>query len=330
MNDIWWLDDYETILNGVGSIELPNWSRIELRGKDRGKLLNSLGTNRLDDMSPGQGRETFLTDAKGHVVAHGIVLSGEESTSFVTAGSQGNTIAAHFNRYIVREDVEVANRSVQTAMWYLGGSQAGPFLEYVGVPVPQAPGGHVAADLDGASLTLCRVEMAGPTGFLLVASRDQARGVARALEQAGAKSCVREAFEAARIQWGWPLDRVDISLDNFPQEVGRDDEAISFTKGCYLGQETISRIDSRGHVNKRLAVVRFAGAKLASAAALSFEGRPIGNTTSMGYSPEFGCPVALAYLRREWAEPGAILDSPLGQAEICTSRRLASASGSNA
>jgi len=315
MNSVWWLDDYETIRDRAGSVELPNWSCVELRGTDRARVLNSLGTNRLDDLAPGQGRETFLTDARGHVVAHGMVVAGEESTSFLTAAPRGDTIADHFRKYIIREDVQVADRSVQTAIWYLGGRRAGALLENLGIPVPQEPGGHADATLQGAPVKACRVDIAGPVGFLLVVSRDHARLVAGVLQQAEAKTCVREAFDSARIQWGWPLDRIDISTANFPQEVGRNDRAISFSKGCYLGQETVARIDSLGHVNKRLTVVRFPSGQLTDTANLSVQGKPVGTTTSMGYSPEFACPVALAYVRREWADPVTILESSIGPAE---------------
>lgn len=314
VNQVWWHEDYEAIREQAGCVELPGWSRIELRGADRGRLLNSLGTNRLDDLESGRARETFLTDAKGHVVAHGLVVADKEATSFLTGGPRGDTIANHFAKYIIREDVQVDDRSIQTAVWYLGGRHAETALENLGIPVPQELGEHANATLEGAVVKVCRVDMAGPVGFLLVAAQDRARHVAHAVQRK-VKTCVRAAFESARIQWGWPLDRVDISSDNFPQEVGRNERAISFTKGCYIGQETVARLDSLGHVNKRLMLVHFPSGELAASASLSVRGKPVGTTTSMGYSPELACPVALAYIRREAAEPGAVLESSIGPAE---------------
>lgn len=315
MKSIWWLDDYEAIRDRAGSVELPHWTCIELRGADRARLLNSLATNRLDDTTPGDGRETFLTDAKGHVVAHGMVLAEEDFTWFVTAAPKGDVIVEHLQKYIVREDVQVLDRSVQTAMWYCGGRKAGDLLEDLGMPVPQETGEHTNADWQGTLVKACRVDMAGPVGFLLMTPREHARPVAGILQQTQAKTCVRQAFDSARIQWGWPLDRTDISGENFPQEVGRDERAISFTKGCYLGQETVARIDSLGHVNKRLVLVRFPGGQISPSADFFMQGKSVGRATSMGYSPEFACPVALAYLRHEWTEPGTIVDSSIGQAE---------------
>lgn len=320
MNRIWWQGDYERMQDEVGTVELPGWTYVELRGADRIRLLDALGTNRVRGLAPGQGCETFFTDVKGHILAHGLLLVGEESTSFLTAAPRGDSIVAHFNRYIVREDVEVADRSVQTAVWYLGGRRTDVFLEDAGILVPALPYEHVASTLDGAPLTVCRVEMAGPVGFLLIASRAHARAVAQTLGKRGAGVCAREAFESARIEWGWPLDRIDISTDNFPQEVGRNDQTISFTKGCYLGQETVARISSRGHVNQRLAVVRFPSAAVAAEATLYADKQPIGRTTSTGYSVKAACPIALAYVRREWAEPGTVVDSTVGPAEVTSAQ----------
>lgn len=326
MKPIWWFKDYETIRERVGSIELPYWSCIELRGSDRDSLLNSLATNRLDDMPPGDGRETFLADAKGHVVAHGMVLADEDVTRFVTAAPRADTIVEHLQKYVVREHVQIADRSVRTALWYCGGHRAEELLENNGMAVPQEPGQHASANWEGAPVKACRVDMVGPIGFLLMVPREHARLVAAFLQRLKVKTCVRQAFDSARIQWGWPLDRIDISGENFPQEVGRDEQAISFNKGCYLGQETIARIESLGHVNKRLVLVRFPDAQDPLSADLSFQGKLIGSTTSIGYSPEFSCPVALASVRREWSAPGTILDSSLGPAETVPLQRLSSVS----
>lgn len=324
MKPIWWQNDYEAIRDRVGCVELPNWSCIELRGPDRARLLNSLGTNRLDDTVPGEGRETFLTDPRGHVVAHGMVFADEESTLFITAAPRGDAIVDHLGKYIIREDVQVVDRSVQTAIWYCGGHAAEDLLVKLGIPVPHEPGEHVNAALEDAPLKACRVDITGPVGFLLAVPQEHARSIAGVLQQAEAKTCAREAFDAARIQWGWPLDRIDISKSNFPQEVGRNDRAISFTKGCYLGQETVARIDSLGHVNKRLTLVRFPTGQLTDSTNLFGQGKPVGTTTSMGYSPEFSCPVALAYVRRERAEPGTVLESSIGPAETVPFGWLAS------
>jgi folate-binding protein YgfZ len=126
-----------------------------------------------------------------------------------------------------------------------------------------------------------------------------------------------KAFEAARIEAGMPVYGIDFNEENLPQEVGRDDRAISFTKGCYLGQETVARIDALGHVNQRLVGVRFFGSDLpAGGMELTREGRIVGAVTSAAFSPKLDAPIALAMVRREANSPGTRLASAIGECEV--------------
>jgi folate-binding protein YgfZ len=114
-----------------------------------------------------------------------------------------------------------------------------------------------------------------------------------------------------------PSYGVDFNEENLPQEVGRDRQAISFTKGCYLGQETVARIDALGHVNLRLAGVRFFGSDVpASGTELTREGRSVGSVSSAAFSPKLEAPIALAMIRREAMSPGTRLESSSGACEV--------------
>ncbi len=96
----------------------------------------------------------------------------------------------------------------------------------------------------------------------------------------------------------------DISSENLPQEVNRDKQAISFTKGCYLGQETVARIDALGHVNRLFVAIRFDGMIDAIATSeLTVDGKPAGRITSQSFSPQLSCTMALGYVRRQFAKP---------------------------
>jgi tRNA-modifying protein YgfZ len=110
---------------------------------------------------------------------------------------------------------------------------------------------------------------------------------------------------------------VDFNDSNLPQEVSRDREAISFTKGCYLGQETVARIDALGHVNQQLVGVRFLGTTLPDPGMqLIHDGRAVGNVTTATYSPQLDAPLALAMLRREHVAVNTRLDSSVGACEL--------------
>jgi folate-binding protein YgfZ len=126
-----------------------------------------------------------------------------------------------------------------------------------------------------------------------------------------------DAFTGARVEAGVPLFGIDFDEQNFPQEVGRDREAISFTKGCYLGQETVARIDALGHVNQRLVGVRFSGTILPDVGTeLLHSGKKVGQITSVAYSPRLNAPLALAMVRRETNSPGTRLESGLRPCEV--------------
>jgi hypothetical protein len=126
-----------------------------------------------------------------------------------------------------------------------------------------------------------------------------------------------QALEIARIEAGFPWFGVDLSDKNLPQEAARDRQAISFVKGCYIGQETVARIDALGHVNKTLVGVKFSGARVPDPGMeLKAGEQSAGHVTSACFSPRLQAPLALAWVRRGNNEPGAAVDSPLGRAEV--------------
>jgi folate-binding protein YgfZ len=127
----------------------------------------------------------------------------------------------------------------------------------------------------------------------------------------------REAFEAARIEAGFPMFGHDITENNLPQEVSRNGRAISFTKGCYLGQETVARIDALGHVNKTLVGLRYLVSQVPKVGATILNGdEPVGTVTSATWSPKHEAPMALGYIRRGFNTPGTRLASHIGPTEV--------------
>jgi folate-binding protein YgfZ len=152
---------------------------------------------------------------------------------------------------------------------------------------------------------------------LLEATPQSLPQVLQDLQTEGARACGAVAFDAVRIESGTPLFGIDFDEEALPQEVGRDELAISFTKGCYLGQETVARIDALGHVNQGIAGVRFDGAGLPAANSdLSQGDKPAGHVTSATYSPRMEAALALAMIRRQWLPPGTRLESSVGSCEV--------------
>jgi len=154
---------------------------------------------------------------------------------------------------------------------------------------------------------------------MVACPHDNFADIRASLILAGAAACGEKAFRAARIENGTPLYAVDISEENLPQEIGRDQLAISFTKGCYLGQETVARIDALGHVNRILCGVRFSCDSVPGVGTPLFSDVPdksVGQITSSCWSPRLKSPLALAFLKRGHHEPGMKLKWEGGAAEV--------------
>jgi folate-binding protein YgfZ len=139
----------------------------------------------------------------------------------------------------------------------------------------------------------------------------------KVLTGGGAHPCGRRAFDTARIEAGFPIYGRDISERNLPQEVARDELALSFVKGCYIGQETVARIDALGHVNRLLRGIKLHSDHVpADGTELRAAGQTIGEITSATCSPLLAAPMALAYIRRGYDQPGTRLECEHGAAEV--------------
>jgi folate-binding protein YgfZ len=307
--------EYEALTRDVALVELAGRTKIEFVGADRVRFLNNLTTNDLRNLKPGDSIETFLTTVQGKTLSHGYVCCGNDALVYETTPDQAARLLPHFEKYRVREQVEFCDRSDDWAEIVVAGPKAKrvvSFLFYQGIgdghetETPPNPRPYVRHRVFGR-----------PDAFLVSYPRLEIAGIWLMFTADGALPCGHTAFEAARIEAGFPLYDVDISDDNLPQEVSRDAQAISFKKGCYLGQETVARIDALGHVNRTLVQVQFTGTEVPSAGTeLSAEGKPVGRVTSAAWSPRLKAPLALAYVRRGHNAPGARLDSPRGAAEV--------------
>jgi tRNA-modifying protein YgfZ len=309
---------YAALTAGVGIVDFSTRTQIEFTGSDRASFLHNLCTNNVRNLAVGSGCEAFVLNVKGHIVAHVFVFAGPESHIVETVAGQAETLLKHFDRYLIREDVQLHDRSQEWSEFFLAGPNAETLLAEQGLPVPSERLAHAAAQIARFPIWLRRVDLTGPIGFLIAFRRDAHIELDRALLNAGAVRCDFDVFDAARIENGTPLFGRDISDDNLPQEIDRDKLAISFTKGCYLGQETVARIDALGHVNRLLRVVQFAGAEIPPPGTelQTADGKPAGNVTSATWSPRFSEPLALAFLKRGQHEAGAKLNFLGGGAQV--------------
>ncbi len=312
---------YSALTQAAGLVDFSSRTQIELTGTDRAKFLHNLCTNAVRDLPVGKGCEAFILNVKGHVVGHVFVFICPNSIVLETVPDQAEKLIAHFDRYLIREDVQLSDRSQEWAEFYLAGQQAGALLARLGIEPVQNRLEHSAGQIAGAQVWLRKVDLTESSGFLIACQRGHLEQLRAALEQAGAVQCNNEVFETARIEAGTPQYGRDITDENLPQEIDRDRWAISFTKGCYLGQETVARIDALGHVNRVFRGVKFEPSDKIPpvGTALQSDGsgsKAVGRITSACWSPRFNAPLALALVHRESASAGTTLQSDFGSAAV--------------
>jgi tRNA-modifying protein YgfZ len=289
-----WQVDYETLTTDSGVVPLVHWSQVQLTGKDRVSFLHNMCTNDILRLEPGRACEAFCTDVKGKIVAHVLVIAEVDRLQLLTVSGQAERIITHLDRYIIREDVQLIDVTAEYQWKYL----VGPRAEDV---VKRGGDFHVKSSL------------LWPGGYLV----RSANGENSTLEALCPLDANSPAWTALRVESCWPMFGVDFDESYLPQELDRNQQAISFTKGCYLGQETIARIDALGHVNKKLALVKFSGEEVPAVGTKLFHGKQeIGTITTSSRSPQFSAPAALAFVRRGANELGTKLESDRGEAEV--------------
>jgi folate-binding protein YgfZ len=311
-------DEYCALVATCGLVDLSDWTQIEIGGKDRATFLHNLCSNEIRKLAVGSGCEAFFLNAKGHTLGHGFLFAGDSFHLLFGAPGPAEKLIAHLERYVIREDVQLQDRTSAGSQLLMAGPNSRAWLaRMLGVEPPGPVLAGFDSRLEGRPVQVRRVEITGPEGFLIGCSIEDRPLVWRAILTRGARPCGLEALEMARIEYGFPLYGRDITEQNLPQEVDRDQRAISFVKGCYIGQETVARIDALGHVNRRLVGLKFSGLSPPEAGTrLTAGGQAVGEVTSAAMSPCLAAPLALAYLRRGHDEPGMEVESPRGAARV--------------
>ncbi len=311
------MNGYATLDSGCALIRLPTRTHIELCGADRQLFLHNLCTNDVKRLQPGTGCEAFITNVQGKTLGHVLVFAGATSLALETVADQGEPLIAHLDRYLITEDVQIADRSAEWSQLAVAGGTAAEVLKQCGLDVPSTPLHHRDGLLSGIPVSVRNVDMISAPCFFVQTKREALEELVESFREQGGTECGPDVLETARIEHGWPRFGVDISERNLPQEINRNERAISFTKGCYLGQETVARIDALGHVNRLLVGLRFDGQEVpATGMKLSDGEREVGEVTSATRSPRLAVPLALAFIRHEYADVGTQLQSAVGQAEV--------------
>ena len=265
---------YEALRNHSAWVDLSARGKIKITGEDRARLLHAMTTNHIQEMQPGDCRYAFFLNAQGRILSDVWIVCREDHFLLITEPETRQKIYDHLDQYIIADDAQVEDVSDQWRLISIEGPEAGP--QDLPFTATGLPGGAMLLPL-GAPMP----------GDVPLADAEAARTV--------------------RIENGQPRYGEELTERFLVQETGQL-QAVHFTKGCYLGQEIVERVRSRGQVHRHLRALRIEGAAVPAPGAKLLVGeKELGEIVSAVYSPAWGQVAAMAYVRTEAAKTGAEL-----------------------
>ena len=303
--------EFAALLGGCGVYDLGFRARVSLGGADRVRWMNGMVTNNIRDLAAGRGVYAFLLNPQGRILGEMVVYNLGEKLVVETDRSQVEKIVATFDHYIIMDDVEVADMSAEQTALGLTGPKSRAILNAAGIGVPelqplQMITPQCKCDCGCVECTVVRGEDAQHESYEIWLAPQDVYKTWQALLAAGATPAGSEALEMQRIVAGVPLYGVDIRERDLPQETEQM-RALNFNKGCYVGQEIVERIRSRGNVHRKFTGFLLEGAAaIAAAAKITSDEKEVGEITSVATvpTPSGDRTVALGYIRREVGVPG--------------------------
>lgn len=275
------MQGYNELRTSQAWIDLSDWGKIKVTGEDRARLLHAMSTNNVQDMAPGDSIYAFFLNAQGRILSDAWIVCRPEDFILITQPETRQRVLEHLDQFIIADDAYVEDVTEQFALLSVEG--------------PQAPAPHLPITFTGHPGGATLVPVAEKAAFL-----ESLAGIPRA---------DAEAARIVRLETAKPRYGDEITERFLVQETGQL-QAVHFSKGCYLGQEIVERVRSRGQVHRHLRGVRIAGNDVpASGTKLTTPdgGKEVAEIVSAAYSPALEQVAAMAYVRTEAAKPGAEL-----------------------
>lgn len=310
--------EFTALRCGCGVYDL-GWRRyVTVSGRDRVRWLNGMISNNIRDLQPGHGIYAFVLNPQGHVLGDLYVYNRGDDFVLETDASQAEKLYPHLKRFIIMDQVEFKAAEAWGAIG-LQGSKAEQTLRAAGVELPALQPLQFSDVKFGAipATLVCGDHPLSPNYELWLAN-EHAPALWDALVKGGATPAGAEALELARIAAGIPRYGQDIRERDLPQETGQM-RALSFTKGCYIGQEIVERIRARGSLHRGFAGFRMVEGPLpAPGSKVQAAGKDVGEITSAAMLPaqEGEIAVALGYVRKEAGAPGATVEIGTSKAQV--------------
>jgi folate-binding protein YgfZ len=320
-------DEYRTIHEGAAVVTGAPRARVALSGKDRASYLHGLLTNDILALTPGTGCYAAWLTPQGRMITDMHVLEAGDMMLLDVPASVRELVLQRLDQFLFSEDVQIGDLTDALHGVSVHGPRAAQAIERATAlrnnpeatteEKPEAkdlvnwpPYRNVRAAFAGSPIVVARIDQLGVPGFTIYVDPSHEAPLIAAFEREGAVRVADAAVEAARIEAGYPLFGIDMDDDIIPLEAGIEPRAISFTKGCYVGQEVIIRVLHRGHgrVARRLVGLRLEGvAAPARGTRIHADGREIGFVTSAAESPRFGT-ISLGYVHRDFVAPGTSVE----------------------
>jgi aminomethyltransferase len=298
------LNAYNAFRSGAAYVDLTGRGVIRVVGEDRARLLHAMCTNHVQNMVPGDGCYAFFLTAQGRIVADAHIYSMPDYFLLDTEPESRTKLMEHLDKFIIADDVVLRDFTDSTAVLALEGPRAGEILSALGA----LPGHKPCSLVEWGHVLLTHCSYAGGEGYTLFVPVEQKDNIVEQLISAGAVRGDIEAFDALRIANGQPRYGVEITETSIPQET-QQMHAVHSNKGCYLGQEIVERVRSRGHVNRLLTQVQVNGPALAKGTKVQAGGKDVGEIVSSANVPGTDTSVAFGIIRAEALQPGAVLSA---------------------
>src|SRR5713226_2742590 len=296
---------YHAAREAVALFDRSSLGKVTVTGRDRQTFLQGMLTNDVKSLAPGQGVPAAFLDAHGKVMALLAVYAAADRVLLELPASLTEKTLQTLDRYLISEKAYFEAVDEAFAIVSLQGPGARPLLgRLAGVTLDLSPYGHAEVSMGGAPVRVINRAEGPAPGFHCWVPAEHAAAVKSAFESAGAVVAGPETLDVLRIEAGQPWYPQDVDQSVILPET-RLEALVSYTKGCYIGQETVARVKYRGHVNRALSGLVVEGARVPEGGArVVVAGAEVGKVTSAARSIALGRPIALGYVRREHFEPG--------------------------
>lgn len=296
---------HRALREGAAFLPLAGRAAIEVRGGDRAVFLHGQTSQDVKGLAAGRLAYAAILTNRGRIEADLWIWNPGDRLLLEAEGPLRESVLARLRKFVISEDVSIEDASGSISAIRLAGPRAPAVLEATHGAGSLDPGAFAEPACFPGPIRAGRLPETAGGGFTLLVPPGESDALVAALAAAGAEPAPSEAWETLRIERGIPRLGADFGEESFPAECGLDETAVSFSKGCYVGQETVARMHTYGGPRRRLVGLALGGATApAPGARIWLAGAEIGAVTSACLSPALGRPVALGYVKTEHAAPG--------------------------